>query len=86
MTVNRLIHYPTQGRCLVSPRDADTPGSEVGVDELEFINAINTYKRTHGKPFPTWCEVLLVLRSLGYSKTAKATKGRSPRNHKTPEP
>src|SRR5688500_18851339 len=34
-------------------------------DELEFINAINGYKTRHNRPFPTWSEVLHVLRFLG---------------------
>ena len=37
-------------------------------DELEFINAINAYKTKHSRPFPTWSEVLHVLRALGYRK------------------
>jgi hypothetical protein len=37
-------------------------------DELEFINAINGYKKKHGRPFPTWSEVLHILRALGYRK------------------
>lgn len=39
-------------------------------DELEFINAINLYRQRHGRPFPTWSEVLHVLKFLGYSKPA----------------
>ena len=38
-------------------------------DEMEFINAVNAYKQRYSKPFPTWSEVLHVLRSLGYAKT-----------------
>lgn len=37
-------------------------------DELEFINAINAYKARYGKPFPTWSEVLHVVKALGYRK------------------
>jgi hypothetical protein len=39
-------------------------------DELEFINALNAYKQAYDKPFPTWSEVLHVLKSLGYRKDA----------------
>lgn len=39
-------------------------------DELEFINAINAYKQRYSRPFPTWSEVLHVLRFLGYGKTS----------------
>ena len=37
-------------------------------DELEFINALNGYKKKHGRPFPTWSEVLHIVRALGYRK------------------
>ena len=35
-------------------------------DELEFINAINAYKTKHSRPFPTWSEVLHIVKALGY--------------------
>ena len=38
----------------------------LSTDEVEFINAINDYKEKFGRPFPTWSEVLHVLRTLGY--------------------
>jgi hypothetical protein len=37
-------------------------------DEIEFMNAIDQYKRTSGRMFPTCSEVLEVLRGLGYQK------------------
>ena len=37
-------------------------------EELEFVNALNAYKQRHHRPFPTWSEVLHVLRFLGYKK------------------
>lgn len=39
-------------------------------EELDFINAINAYKTRYNKPFPTWSEVLHVLKSLGYRRHA----------------
>jgi hypothetical protein len=38
----------------------------LSTDEVEFINAINDYKEKFNRPFPTWSEVLHVLRTLGY--------------------
>ena len=32
--------------------------------------AIETYKRSSGRMFPTWSEVLEVIRDLGYDKVA----------------
>ncbi len=39
-------------------------------EEIEFMMAIDDYKRRSGRQFPTWSEVLEVLRDLGYRKTA----------------
>jgi hypothetical protein len=44
-------------------------------DEMEFINAINAYKAKHGRPFPTWSEVLHVLKALGYRKPDASERG-----------
>jgi hypothetical protein len=38
--------------------------------ELEFMLAMNEYKKRSGRNFPTWSEVLEVLRGLGYEKVA----------------
>ncbi|MGH7150414.1 MAG: hypothetical protein ACREIU_06945 [Planctomycetota bacterium] len=37
-------------------------------DALEFIRAIDEYRRMKNRPFPTWTEVFGILRSLGYRK------------------
>ncbi|MBM3989084.1 MAG: hypothetical protein FJ294_14140 [Planctomycetes bacterium] len=46
--------------------DANETRSEV----LEFASAIDAYKRSERKPFPTWGEVLEVLKRLGYRRSA----------------
>ena len=38
--------------------------------ERELMQAMEEYKRRSGRMFPTWCEVLEVLRNLGYEKPA----------------
>ena len=50
-------------------------------EQLEFIKAIDEYKRVNNRPFPTWTEVLDVILYLGYRKVApvgefKLTKAR----------
>jgi hypothetical protein len=40
--------------------------------EVEFMNALDDYKRTSGRMFPTCSEVLEVIRSLGYVKLSGA--------------
>ena len=37
-------------------------------DVFEFINAIDEYKRTNARPFPTWTEILAIIKRLGYHK------------------
>lgn len=44
------------------------PLAEVDGDVLEFIEAIDRFKRQHNRPFPSWSEVLMVLRELGYRR------------------
>jgi len=41
--------------------------------EIEFMKAMDQYKRDNRRPFPTWSEVLEVLHSLGYRKVAEPT-------------
>ena len=40
--------------------------------EVEFMNALDDYKRKSGRMFPTCSEVLEVIRSLGYMKVSPA--------------
>jgi len=40
-------------------------------DELEFIKAVNDYKQRYNKPFPTWSEILHILKGIGYEKTKR---------------
>jgi hypothetical protein len=42
--------------------------------EIEFMTAIDKYRRENGRPFPTWSEVLEVLMSLGYEKRPQPTE------------
>jgi hypothetical protein len=37
-------------------------------DEVEFMKAMDLYKRRSGRMFPTWSEVLEVVRDLGYHR------------------
>lgn len=50
--------------------DPTTCERDYSVDEVEFMRAMDEYKRKNGRMFPTWSEVLEVVRSLGYSKPA----------------
>jgi len=50
--------------------DPTTCERDYGPEELEFMQALDHYKRTSGRMFPTCSEVLEVLRSLGYRQVA----------------
>ena len=39
-------------------------------DVLEFITAVDRYKRVNQRPFPSWSEVLEILKELGYQRSA----------------
>lgn len=43
---------------------------EMTQEQFLFIKAIDAYKRVNNRPYPTWTEVLEVIRKLGYRKTA----------------
>ncbi len=42
--------------------------------EVEFMKAMDDYKRKSGRQFPTWSEVLEVIRSLGYRQVDEPTE------------
>jgi len=52
-------------RRLVDPTTCDRDYSAA---EMEFMQAIQTYKQKSGRMFPTWSEILEVLQGLGYQK------------------
>jgi hypothetical protein len=53
--------------------DPTTCEKDYSDEEITFMKAMDQYKRSNRRPFPTWSEVLEVLRSLGYRKTEAAT-------------
>src|SRR5262249_23370515 len=48
--------------------DPTTCERDYSLDEIEFMHALDKYKRASGRMFPTCSEVLEVLRGLGYAK------------------
>lgn len=50
--------------------DPTTCERDYSDNEIEFMRAMDDYKRKSGRPFPTWSEVLEVIMSLGYRKVA----------------
>ena len=50
--------------------DPTTCERDYSNEEIEFMKAMDQYKRENRRPFPTWSEVLEVLQHLGYEKVA----------------
>jgi hypothetical protein len=47
-------------------------------DEIEFMQALDAYKRASGRMFPTCSEILEVIRNLGYVKLPNAASAAEP--------
>ncbi len=45
---------------------------EMNKEQFLFLVAIDAFKRANGKTFPSWTDVLEVIRLLGYRKTCKS--------------
>jgi len=44
---------------------------EMNDEQFEFLMTIDRYKKENQKPFPTWTEVLDVIKAMGYRKVAE---------------
>lgn len=58
--------------------DPTTCERDYSDDEVEFMNALDQYKRKSGRMFPTCSEILEVIRGLGYIKSAGELPHASP--------
>lgn len=58
------------GRRLSDGRKSAEEG-QMSDEQFDFVMAIDEYKRKNTRPFPTWTEVLDVIRALGYRKVAE---------------
>ena len=66
-----IEHRQLERRAKVNRRrqiDPTTCERDYTIEEIEFMGALDDYKRRSGRMFPTCSEVLEVVRSLGYEK------------------
>jgi hypothetical protein len=49
-----------------SPKAPPEDAELLEYERLQFLKAIDKYKRKTGKTFPSWTEVLAVLRGIGW--------------------
>ena len=52
---------------------------EMNREQFLFLLAIDTFKRVNHKTFPTWTDVLEIIRKLGYRKTMGSELNLGPR-------
>ncbi len=53
--------------------DPTTSERDYNDEEVQFMKAMDQYKRDNRRPFPTWSETLEVLLAIGYRKVAEST-------------
>lgn len=54
--------------------DPTTCERDYNNEEMEFMQAIETYKRDFRRPFPTWSEILEVVKAMGYRRVSEPTE------------
>ncbi len=58
--------------------DPTTCERDYTTDEIEFMHALDDYKRASGRMFPTCSEILEVVRKLGYAKPGESNESTDP--------
>ena len=56
-----------------SPERRAAEEGEMTDEQFEFLQAVRDYQQVNKRPFPTWTEVLDVVKALGYRKVADPT-------------
>jgi hypothetical protein len=64
LRANQARHASRRRRLI----DPSTCERDYSVDELEFLRAMEKFKRERGRCYPTWTEVLQVIQGLGYER------------------
>lgn len=44
---------------------------QMSAEQFDFLMAIDQYKRENARPFPSWTEILELIKALGYRKVAE---------------
>ena len=65
-------HAPVPAPAGRRPIDPTRDPETLSAAETEFMRAMQAYKTRSGRMFPTWSEVLEVLRDLGYEQAGGA--------------
>jgi len=65
-------------------RPEDRKAAEEGQmtdEQFEFVMTVDKYKKLNNRPFPTWTEVLELIKALGYRKVAEPCSLDQLQNH-----
>lgn len=70
------IPVPVERRKVARRRQIDPTTCERDYtnDEIEFMQALDAYKRANGRMFPTCSEILEVIRNLGYVRVTPGSQ------------
>ena len=60
-----MVRSDKKGKSAKTPTNPDSMSDEV----IEFITAVDDYKRLNQRPFPSWSEILQVVKTLGYERS-----------------
>jgi len=55
-------------------------------EQVDFLKAIDEYKRVNSRPFPTWTEILDIVLYLGYRRVADVGEFKLSKGRQTPRP
>lgn len=66
--------------------DPTTCERDYSSEEIEFMHALDAYKRSSGRMFPTCSEILEVIRGLGYVRVSQETPVLNPEAAADPAP
>lgn len=72
------------GRRLTDERKSAEEG-QMSEEQFAFLMAIDEYKKKNSRPFPTWTEVLEVIKALGYRKVAEPQSFEQLKKNKIPD-
>lgn len=53
-------------------------------EQFEFLMVIDQYKKVNRRPFPSWTEVLEVIKAMGYRKVEEPQPLQTAANQQTP--
>ena len=65
--------------------DPTTCERDYSNEEIEFMQALDAYKRANGRMFPTCSEILEVIREMGYVRMPKEDSATAATHAQTPD-